>query len=257
MAGLNALGKKVFFLYPPPVLSEIVDELARREFEVFLVRDHVRLRNVLKNNPEALVFIDIDDGLEEAAWARYIEELRNDPATAAVRIGIITLNDRPAEVKQTYLMDLQVACGFIVLKIGAAKTIEILVKTLEANEARGQRRFVRAICPPGVGTCVPEFEGATLSAELSDLSSAGMTIHFEGTIHMKAGTVLRDLVLTVKGVRFNPSGFVVGVRADAGGRNIYVVMFAPESIDDTHREKLKTVVRYINQNAIDEVLARS
>jgi hypothetical protein len=63
MAGLNALGKKVFFLYPPPVLSEIVDELARCEFEVFLVRDHVRLGNVLKSNPEALVFIDIDDGL--------------------------------------------------------------------------------------------------------------------------------------------------------------------------------------------------
>jgi hypothetical protein len=249
--------KKVFFLNPPPVLFEIVDELARREFEVYLVRDHVRLKRILELDPEALVFINIDDEkLDEMGWIQYIDELQNKPGTAGVRIGIITLNDRPPEVKHDYFINHHVACGFIVLNIGAAKTTEILVTTLEINEARGQRRFVRAACPPGSGTCVFEFEGALLKAEIIDLSSAGMAIRLEGGISIATGTVLRKMTLTVKTIRISPFGVVVGMRADARNGNIQLIMFSPGSLDDARREKLKTLVRHLNQDAMDEALAR-
>ncbi|MGO8692032.1 MAG: PilZ domain-containing protein [Rectinemataceae bacterium] len=253
MIASGALGKKVFFLYPPPVLTEIVEELARREFEVYLVRDHERLLRVLADDPDALVFINLDDGLDEPGWVSYIRKLRSESATKDVRVGVLTLNDRSPEVRGTYLMDLQVSCGFVVLKLGAAKTTEILVKTLEANEARGRRKFVRAVCLPGWGQCALGHEGSQLRAEIADLSSAGMAIKFEGDINLRVGTMLRDMTITVKGTRITLSGFVAALRTEGSGAQTHVVMFDPASLDESRRERLKISVFHINQSTMNQM----
>jgi c-di-GMP-binding flagellar brake protein YcgR len=151
-------------------------------------------------------------------------------------------------------MTLQVQCGFVILKIGASKTAEILAKTLEANEARGRRKFVRAPCNPGVGQCAVDFEGATLRAELTDLSSAGMAIRFRDSAGLKVGTVLRDMSLTIKGQRLSASGVVVAKR---DGENGLVIMFDPSSIDEARRDKLKSIVFKVNQLTMDLALERA
>lgn len=251
----GALGKKVFFLYPPPVLREVVDELARQEFEVYLTREHEPLRRYLAQTPESIVFVNLDDGLDEAGWLEYVQGLRN--VTPAVGVGIITLNDNP-DLHEHYLMNLQVRCGFVILKIGAAKTAEILAKTLEANEARGRRKFVRAICAPGTGQCAVDYEGATLRADLTDLSSSGMAIRFEGDTSLRVGTVLRDISLTIKGQRLLASGFVVAKRGEEGNSApAHVVMFDPSSLDEARKEKLKTIVFKVNQASMDLILSHS
>jgi hypothetical protein len=247
----GVLGKKIFFLYPPPVLTEVVDSLARQEYEVYLSREHERLRRFIGSFPDAIVFVNLDDGLDEAGWKAYVGSLRKD--CPEVGVGIITLNDNP-ELREHFLMNVQVQCGFVILKIGASKTAEILAKTLEANEARGRRKFVRAPCSPGVGQCAVDFEGATLRADLTDLSSAGMAIHFGNSVGLKVGTVLRDMSLTIKGQRILASGVVVAKR---DGENGLVVMFDPASLDDARKDKLKSIVFKVNQLAMDQALERA
>ena len=169
-------------------------------------------------------------------------------------VGVITLND-DAELREHYLMNAEVQCGFVILKIGAAKTAEILAKTLEANEARGRRKFVRALCPPGSAQCAVDYEGATLRADLTDLSSAGMAVRFLGGASPKIGSVLRDMSLTIKGQRLSPSGVVVAKRAgEDGSGNVHVVMFDPFSLDEARKGKLKTLVFKLNQLAMDAIL---
>jgi hypothetical protein len=249
------LGKKVFFLYPPPVLTEVVESLARQEFEVYLTRDHDKLRRYVVAAPDAIVFINLDDGLDEAGWLAYVQALKTD--ALALGIGVITLNDN-AELREHYLMNLQVQCGFVILKIGAAKTAEILAKTLEANEARGRRKFVRAECTPGSALCAVDFDGATLRADLTDLSSAGMAMRFEGGVSLKVGTLLRDISLTIKGQRILVSGVIVAKREEGGGvAGPHVIMFTPSSLDDARREKLKILVFKINQAAMDLILEKT
>ncbi len=68
----GALGKKIFFVYPPQVLTEVVDELARQEFEVYLSKDHGKLRRCVAAFPDSILFINLDDGLSEADWRVYI-----------------------------------------------------------------------------------------------------------------------------------------------------------------------------------------
>ncbi len=251
---ISALGKKIFFVYPPPVLTEVVDELARQEYEVYFSRDHKRLRRAVSAFPDAILFVNLDDGLDEAGWRIYVQSIRSE--APAVGIGIITLNDN-AELREFYLMQLQVQCGFIILKIGASKTAEILGKTLEANEARGRRKFVRAICPPATGQCAADHEGARLRAELTDLSSAGMALRIDGGVSLKVGTVLRDMALTIKGQRVLASGVVVAKRAEGEGTPVHVVMFDPGSLDEARREKLKNLVFRINQATMDAILEKA
>lgn len=251
----GALGKKVFFLYPPPVLTEVIDFLAQEEFEVYLSRDHERLRHLIVSFPDAILFVNLDDGLDESGWISYVEAVRKE--APAVGVGIITLNDNAA-LREQFLMHLQVQCGFVILKIGAAKTAEIIAKTLEANEARGRRKFVRAICPPGTGQCAVDHEGATLRANLSDLSAAGMAIDFEGGTSIRVGTVLRDMSLTIKGQRLLTSGVIVAKRhGENGSGDVHVVMFDPASLDDNRRDKLKSLVFKINQSSMDIAIGRA
>jgi hypothetical protein len=251
MAESGAFGKRVFFLYPPPVLNDVVEELARQEFQVYLARDPKKAKKALKEFPESILFINLDEGLSESEWAAYVQELRADPATSAVGVGVVCMNE-DKELQAKYLMELQVPCGFVVLKIGAAKTAEILAKTLEANEARGRRRFVRALCSPGAAQCVVEQDGETLRGELSDLSSAGMALRFEGGKSLRPGTILRSLQLSVKGARVLVDGFVAA-RREGEDSAAHVVMFDPKSLDDARRDKLRSLVCKINQNAMDKL----
>lgn len=245
----GALGKKVFFLYPPPVLTEVVEGLAAQEYEVYLAKDHERLRRVLARDPDSVVFVNIDEALDEPAWAAYVAAIRSDAATAHVGVGVMSLNE-DLELKQKYLMELQVPCGFVTLKIGAAKTLEILSKTLEANEARGRRKFVRATCAPGATQFVIDLDGRPARGELTDLSSAGAALSFEGGLSVPNGTVLRGLQLTVKGARLILDAIVVARREGLGA---HVAMFLPASIDEAKKARLRNLVFKLNQASMERV----
>jgi hypothetical protein len=247
----GAFGKKVFFLYPPPVLTEVLQTLIDREFEVYLTRDHRRLQQIVSSFPDAIVFIDIDEGLGESAWEAYVRALRRD--AAGVGVGILTLND-VAAVREKFLMDIQVQCGFVILKLGAAKTADILVKTLEANEARGRRKFVRAACPPGTGQCIVTHGESTLRGEVLDISSAGMVARIAGGDCLAVGTVLNDIWILFKGLRSRVSGFVAARRGGTNGPDLQVIMFSPDSLDETGRGKLRNLIAHINQLTMDRLL---
>jgi hypothetical protein len=248
----GAFGKKVFFLYPPPVILEVIEELARQEFEVYTTNDHIRLANALPRFPDSILFINLDAGLEEPAWASFVAKLRASAETASVGVGVLSLNDNTA-VKQKYLMELQVPCGFVILKIGAAKTAEILAKTLDANEARGRRKHVRALCSTGVATCVVEHDGLQINGELSDLSVVGMAINLPRMDDLKVGTVFKAMTITLRGVRIPAVGFIAARREMPGGPS-YIVMFDPASMDEAKREKLSMQIFRINQHYMDRLM---
>lgn len=256
----GVLGKKVLFLYPPPVLSEVVEELARREFEVYLVGNHDKARRYLASEPESIVYVNIDEGLREPEWEEWVRSLRADEKTSPIGVGIISLND-DQELKTKYLMDVQVQCGYVTLKIGAAKTTEILAKTLEANEARGKRRFVRARTMAGTTLCAVNLDEGTLRGEIRDFSIAGMAVQFDGGAALKAGTVLRAIALTIKGSRVSVDGVIVAHRnfeataaAHEADQASTIIMFDPNSLDDAKKEKLRSLILKVNQAEFDKTL---
>jgi hypothetical protein len=252
----NAFGKKVFFLYPPPVLVEVAELLAKNEYEVYLVYDHRRLRKALSATGESILFINIDQTPDGMTWEGYVRDLHCDGACKDVGVGIVTLSDIDPAIREKYILELQVPCGFVVLKLGTAKTIEILLKTLEANEARGKRKYVRAICPPDSGRCNVEHEGRMIYGDIADISSAGMAVAFHEQMRMRPGTVLRKLSILVKGVRLLVDGFVASEKRSESGMQVLIIMFIPNSLDEPRLEKLKLLVYRLNQYSMDQSLSQ-
>ncbi len=250
----TALGKKVFSLYPPPVLSEVAEELARNEYEIYLIHDHRKLRRVLPSNGESVLFVNIDESPEGTNWESYIGEIMCDSGCKDVGVGILTMNTIEPPIRERYLTKLKIPCGSVMLRFGMSKNIEILTKTLEACKARGNRRYVRALCPPGSGRCNVEFDGSTIYGDILDISSAGMAVTFEHGGSLRQGTVLRKLSILIKGVRLIADGFVAKERPGEDGLTVHIVMFLPNSLDERRSEKLKLLVYKLNQYTMNRCL---
>jgi len=252
----SPFGKKVFFLNPPGVLSDVASTLSANEFEAYLVYDHKKLFSYLRKNPQALLFVNIDDGMPEPGWEAWIRSIKADPATASVGIGVVTmLGD--AALSQKYLMDIGITCGFIILKIGAAKTADILIKTLEANEARGRRKFIRAACPQGTAEFTAPSEDAPLRGNIQDLSSVGMAAWFDSPTSLPVGSRLKDLQLTLRGVRIFLNGIVVGKRDAVEEAAVHVILFEPGSITEEKKKKLQEYIRRVQQDEVNRQMELS
>ncbi len=219
------LGRKVFFLYPHSVIQqELIDYIIENEFEVYLVYDHHKMPRLLERYPESIIYINIDEKLEEEEWEAYVRELKNNEKIGNVKIGILTYS-REDTLAKKYLMDLEVEAGFVQLKLGVKESARIILKTLMVNEAKGKRKFIRARCPKNnpiefniqIGDQVHE-------GMIQDISKAGLACRFYEQVDLPLKTSLDRIQLKLRGRLVMVSGIVAG-RRDSEEGQIYVVLF--------------------------------
>ncbi len=244
-------GKRVIFLYPPSVLNEIVVELSRREFEICFATDHHRLARYLHHHNDCLVFVNIDTAMKESEWDSWIRERQAEKN--GVGYGIVTLNENKA-LAEKYLMNIGVSCGFVVLKLGSSKAIDILVRTLEANEARGLRKYIRSAPNPGQADFNVELHGNLERGHIHDISIVGMSVSFEVEPRLANGQKVEDFQLSLKGVRISLSAVVYGSRDEEGVGRVYIFIFNPTSLNEEKRDKIRGFVRRSLQDIFDKDL---
>lgn len=217
-----ARGRKVIFLYPHSVLSEeLLVEILANEYEIYCLRSHEAARAIARAWPGSIFFINIDEAMKEPQWEEWIRDLTSQPQTAATRLGIMTYNPNP-DLAKKYLMDLGIPCGFIQLKLGLSEGKRIILKTLEANEARGRRRFVRARCTdPSKSTFNVTLNGTLVNGTIVDISIAGMAFIFDHpVIGLKPNDPMADVQLRLKGTLCRISGKYVGEVKGEEGREL-------------------------------------
>lgn len=232
--------KKVFFLYPHSVIQqELVKELVSNEFEVYLVTDHQKLRILISEYEQPIVFVNIDEHMGQDEWQDYIEELMNADDNTA-QIGIVTYNEDP-DLAQHYLMELMIPCGFIKLKIGLEQSKEIILKTLEANEAKGRRKYLRMDCWEYKNT---EFnvniQGRLCTGKIKDISSVGMAFVFDDDMSLPKNTMISDIQLKLKGKIARVSGPMIGARVTPEG--IVMVLIFDKRTEPVTRTRIHTFI---------------
>ncbi len=242
-------GKKVFVLYPQSVIrEEMLHLLIAAEYEVALLWDTQRAIRALGKYPDSILFVNIEEGMKEPEWEAFIRNVMANEKTKGVRIGILAYNADPA-MKKKYLMDIGVQCGFVTLKLGLKESFKIIVKTLEANEAKGRRRYVRAVCrPEDKAMFNVKFAGDFLAGTILDISSVGMACTFDKPPALKPGMNLDDIQLKLRAVLCRVSGKLVGVDKERGER--LVVLFSP-NISPRERHKIHQFVYERLQETID------
>ncbi|MFW6234002.1 MAG: PilZ domain-containing protein [Spirochaetota bacterium] len=246
-------GREVFFLYPPSVLEEqLLNIVVQAEYEVYLLKDHQKAPVLLAEYPGSIVFVNIDERIRGDSWEEWIARLLSTEATRSVRVGVLSYNDDPA-LAQYYLMELSVPCGFIKLKLGLKESAKILLTVLEANEARGKRRFVRAAIPSSsTARFNVRMAGALYRGDIADISVAGMACIFEEQVDIAVGDSVRDIQLNLRGRNVTVTGTVAGTRT-VDGRQLFVLMFEQAS-DDRIRQKLHDFIHVTLQSEMDRKL---
>ncbi|GHV38373.1 hypothetical protein AGMMS49546_08660 [Spirochaetia bacterium] len=235
-------GKKVFFLYPNSVIQdELLSVLIMAGYEIYTMRDHTRAYQVLAHFNDSIMFINIDRGLEEPQWEVYIKEILNNPKTKNCRLGILSYNS-DHKLMEKYLMDIGVQCGYVQLKLGLKPSTQILLNVLEAVEARGRRRCIRANCEDEINSTVNiKKEDRLLNGKLVHISVAGISVRFDKAVSFKDNERLTDFQLRLWGMPITVQATVRGTCQ--GQANVWIFLFEP-GMRDEDKETIYYFVRY-------------
>lgn len=225
---------KVFFLYPHAIIKEnLINDIIADEYAAFLIYNHEKIKKLLPSYTNSILLINIEKEIPGLKWDDYIRELQNSKITSKVRIGVISYINSSND-EQKYLMKLMIDCGYIKLKVNLKESREILLKSLQAIEAKGQRKYVRVKCHNMTNTSFNiKVNNIMYQGSINDISSVGMACEFnsENAVFLKKETLIEQLNLNLEGVFCHLEGIVMDKRS-YGNKVFYLIMFKQKLKDD-------------------------
>jgi hypothetical protein len=245
-------GKKVFLLYPHSVIhDEMLDTLIMSGFETYTLWDHKKAIRILERFPSSILFINIDEGMPESEWETYIRELQENPKTAAVRLGILSYN-QDKRLMEKYLMEISVPCGYVQLKLGIQESTRIILNALQANEAKGRRKYIRAFCEDDIHATM-NYKGpeALYQGKLLDISSVGIAAKIAKFPDQDANTVLKNVQLKLRGALVMTDTILMGKRQD--DQSVWILLFDPAKMNQDNKLVIHRYIKQCLQRYIDEM----
>jgi hypothetical protein len=241
----DILGRKLFFLYPSALIqNQVMMELTQQEFEIYLSKDHVKLRQILKKYPNSIVFANINDGITEKEWEAWIRGVMGDPETAGVDIGIVCSGDNE-DLKKKYLVQVKIKCGYTVLKSDLTPAIKQILEILKTADAKGRRKYIRAM-PDNESKTTVNFpvNGTFVNGVIKDISVVGFSCAFDEDPGLTKNSLFQDIQLKLQSMLLKVEGIVFGSRPD-GETKIYVVLFTQRT-----NPEVKTRIRKFIQSSL-------
>jgi hypothetical protein len=250
---LNVEGQMIFFVQPNSVIrTELIAELIKQEYEVYLIPDAVNAKRVFYQYPHCLAFLNIDDGFSEDEWLRFVQEVQKDPLLKQVKIGILTYNP-DKRLAEKYLINRTVPCGFVRLSLKTTESIGIIAKVLEANEAKGRRKYLRVHCDKNSRLSFKDAANL-IEGRVLDLSSVGMTCLLNPDKQWAQRSVFESIRLKLEGGFCTVSGIVMGSRRlETGEGTLYLILFNTKT-PNVSFEKIRAYMQRVLQSSIDTFL---
>ncbi|MDR0323556.1 MAG: pilus assembly protein PilZ [Treponema sp.] len=235
-------GKKIFFLFPTTAIQEqVIGELIQHEYEVYSSKDPARLGRVLKKYSDAIVFVNIDEGMKEPEWEKWIGGILK--AFPEVKIGVFSTNNSE-EKSSKYINDLHTVCGYMHMKHDMSKCAVKVLEILNILNVKGRRKFIRATTEAeSMATVNMPFESDYINGTVKDISVVGISCTFEKDTELAKNTLFKDVQIRLNTILLKVEAIVFGSRMD-GGEKIYVFLFT-QRIDPEVRVKIR---KYIHQN---------
>lgn len=249
----DIIGKKIFFLYPTALVqNEIAADLIQRELEVYIVRDHTKLRRVLKKYPNSIVFVSIDNGMAEKEWEAWIRGVLSDPATENIAVGVLASESNGLLV-QKYINILKVKCGFVAVKPDTKRSLAQVLENLKAVDAWGRRKYIRVTSDNEALTTINlPHEKDFIKGAIKDISVAGLSCYFSNDPGIEKNSLISNIQIKLQSILLKAEGIVFGSRMD-GLIKIYVIMFTQRTDPDV-RVKIRKFVQATLQARMDKEL---
>ena len=189
-------GRKVFFLDPPLSLSRTVIEMLKaEEYEIYIIPSYEITKSVLRENKDAMLFINIDSKLTFRQWFNFIFSFQDDPILRTILVGVVS--ERATASDQTlFLENLQLACGFQILNAANSIIFGKLMKIFELNGAKGNRKYIRLDCKNMKVVSAYFIKNSKLyELSINDISSVGFAATFtpDAAGFFKEAAVFNDI----------------------------------------------------------------
>ena len=139
-------GRKVYFLNPTfTIRDNIITALWEQEYEVYVIDDLHYAKNILRHNPNSILYINVDVQLNIYAWYMYIDSFRYEDTLKTITMGIIS--DHLSQTMQDlFLTKSKIEAGIFSTKDTIPNLISAFKDILDMNGAKGLRQFVRVMC---------------------------------------------------------------------------------------------------------------
>ncbi|MDR1024698.1 MAG: PilZ domain-containing protein [Treponema sp.] len=230
---ISIAGRKIFFLNPlPPIQNIVIAELIQREYETYVVTDRTILRRLLKNFPGSIVFIDIDQTIGEKEWESWIREVTTAGELTDIRVGILTPN-RNDTLQNKYANMLHLPCGYTMIHRDLNITTAQIINILNANEAKGRRKYLRTSTENESQTVVNfPAGGQFVSGSIRDISTAGFSCVFTEDPEFAKNSSFSNVQIKLKHTILNVEAVIFGSRIE-GNSKTYVALFTDRLSPDS------------------------
>ncbi|MDR2941855.1 MAG: pilus assembly protein PilZ [Treponema sp.] len=235
-------GKKIFFVYPTAYIqNQVVEELVQHEYEVYVSKDPKRLAHALKKYSDSVIFANIDEGLHESEWEKWIHTLVT--ALPNIRVGVFS-SSSDDKIREKYLNTLHIKCGFFNSKLDMGKTINKILEVFDAMNVKGRRKYLRANTEiESVATINMPLNSGFVNGIVRDVSVVGVSCSFEDDIPLHKNALVKDIQIRLQTMLLKAEAVVFGSRLD-GHERIFVMLFT-QRIDPEVKIKIR---KYIQQN---------
>jgi hypothetical protein len=232
-SSVSIAGRKIFFLNPlPPIQNIVIAELIQREYETYIVNDRFVLKRLLKDSPGSIVFIDIDQIIGEKEWESWIREVMTASELEDIRLGILTSN-RNDVLQNKYTNMLHLPCGYTMIHRDLNITTAQIVNILNANEAKGRRKYLRTSTENEAQTMVNfPVGGQFVSGSVQDISTAGFSCIFTEDPGFSKNSSFSNVQIKLKHTILNVEAVIFGSRTEKNSK-IYVALFTDRLSPDS------------------------
>jgi hypothetical protein len=255
-ASVDVVGRKIFFLNPTPSIQNIVvNDLVQREYEAYVVSDRAILRRLLKDFPGSVIFIDIDQVIGEKDWESWIRDVLQAGDLKDIRLGILTANRNDA-LQNKYANMLHLPCGYTMIHRDLNITIAQIISILNANNAKGRRKFLRTSVEHEAQTMVNfPLANEFISGTIKDISTAGFSCSFADDPEIAKNTPFSNVQIKLKHIILNVETVIYGSRTE-GDLKVYVALFT-ERLSPDSKTKIRKYVQTNLQAKIDALMGQS
>jgi hypothetical protein len=238
----DIIGKKVFFVFPTAyVQNQVIMELVQHEYEVYVSKDAKRLAHALKKYKDSVVFVNVDEGMREPEWEKWIHTLMS--ALPDIRVGVFSSNS-DEKIREKYLDILHIKCGYYNPKLDMSKTTAMILEVLETMNVKGRRKYLRANTETeSIATINMPIGGGFTNGTIRDVSVVGVSCTFEEEIPLHKNALLKDIQIRLQTMLLKVEAVVFGSRLD-GHEKIFVLLFT-QRVDPEVKIKIR---KYIQQN---------
>jgi hypothetical protein len=193
-------GRKIFFLNPTFALqNSLIAKLIEDEFETYVIKDYRDTKNILREFPDSICFINIDDQLPYHQWFNFIQSFETDSTLKSIFLGVLSERISRSD-RELFMLKLSIPAGFIMMNERMEDIITTIEGILKINGAKGRRQYVRADCADDPSALLLLQQGTKVyKFHLLNISVVGTACEIPAVIKniFQKNTVLRNISITL------------------------------------------------------------